>query len=462
MYAGVRDIDGVSYLFNKNGALVESEGWVDLPTISDTYKSWGYSNGSTFKKNEWFLSGGKWYYFDSNGETVVSDSLEINNKNYLFNEKGQLVYNEWVKIKDPYDYGWFDSWKLSDGNGITVKDSWKYIAGHWYYFSGDQMVTYPMNIGGKVYTFAESGKMNTGTGWVKTSNSNPEFKWNYIVNDVALSNQWKMINGKWYHFDEDGYLSNNYEYEYELGKSVDVGVTDKKELSVDPRYPTTIIVNLEPKIINGKKYVFDHNGAMASDGWIRVVAQDIDTWSYYKNGSFIKNEWLKSNGKWYYFDFFGQMLKGESDHGYSFNEDGSQRKIPGWYQTLNRYNTLNWTYMDSRLNPAEDIWKKINNKWYYFDYYGAMKTLDYVYNPNGDYYLVDANGVLAENKWVTLSNDYYDYWTYGDSNGIIATGWKKINGKEYYFKDYWGEMLVGNHIIDGSLYIFDETGALIK
>ena len=70
-------------------------------------------------------------------------------------------------------------------------------------------------------------------------------------------------------------------------------------------------------------------------------------------------------------------------------------------------------------------WKQIQGKWYYFDQDGN-RLHSTVYKG----YAFDQDGVMIENSWTKLDNQWY----YVDSSGRLAQNtWKKINASWYYF-----------------------------
>ena len=121
-------------------------------------------------------------------------------------------------------------------------------------------------------------------------------------------------------------------------------------------------------------------------------------------------------------------------------------------------------------------WKRINNKWYYFGklddetfgsfvmYFGGR------YIVNGYYYYFGADGDM-KTGWIKESEDYtyedgskdtFVYWFYADPNNDsrLAIGWKKINGKWYWFYEN-GEMFDNDtRTINGKLYAFNRDGSL--
>ena len=118
-------------------------------------------------------------------------------------------------------------------------------------------------------------------------------------------------------------------------------------------------------------------------------------------------------------------------------------KKEGWYQE-NRH----WRfYQDDK--PALN-WKQIQGKWYYFDQDGN-RLHSTVYKG----YAFDQDGVMIENSWTHLDNQWY----YADSSGRLAQNtWKKINGSWYYF-DQTGSML-SNTTVDG--YLLTKGGAIAE
>ena len=118
-------------------------------------------------------------------------------------------------------------------------------------------------------------------------------------------------------------------------------------------------------------------------------------------------------------------------------------KKEGWYQENHHWRF----YQDDK--PALN-WKQIQGKWYYFDQDGN-RLHSTVYKG----YAFDQDGVMTENSWTKLDNQWY----YADSSGRLALNtWKKINGSWYYF-DQTGSML-SNTAVDG--YLLTKSGAMAE
>ena len=125
------------------------------------------------------------------------------------------------------------------------------------------------------------------------------------------------------------------------------------------------------------------------------------------------------------------------------NVQEDKPKKEGWYQENHHWRF----YQDDK--PALN-WKQIQGKWYYFDQDGN-RLHSTIYKG----YAFDQDGVMIENSWTKLDNQWY----YANSSGrLIQNTWKKINGSWYYF-DQTGSML-SNTSVDG--YLLTKSGAMAE
>lgn len=74
---------------------------------------------------------------------------------------------------------------------------------------------------------------------------------------------------------------------------------------------------------------------------------------------------------------------------------------------------------------------------------------------------------LLTNGWYNLGWDGQDKWYHFDANGVMGLGWYQEGGKTYYlettpYDNWYGKAVTGQQIIDGKVYNFDESGALIS
>jgi fructan beta-fructosidase len=118
------------------------------------------------------------------------------------------------------------------------------------------------------------------------------------------------------------------------------------------------------------------------------------------------NTWIKTNGKWYYFNSSGVMAT-------------------GWVKVNSK-----WYYMNSS-GILQTGWKKLSNKWYY----------------------LNSSGVMAIG-WTKVS----EKWYYMDSSGVMQTGWKKLSGKWYYFESNGRMVENASRKIGKKVYKFNKSG----
>lgn len=195
-------------------------------------------------------------------------------------------------------------------------------------------------------------------------------------------------------------------------------------------------------------------------GWKQATVEEYwgDDESYTYSGWFygeakgkLAQGWKEIGGKWYY--LYPVMCTGsyydyEKGIVYLMDKSGA------------------WTGVSSNGKG----WIKQNNKWYYIVDEGDWKW----FYTNGNERIDDKNyffkdGVMQDNGWVsqtdTWQGETYVSWVYANPNGDLATGWKKIDGKWYYFSD-WGWMYQGSgeglFYIDDKLYAFDKSGAMLE
>ena len=102
-------------------------------------------------KGSWMLDNTGWWYKHTDGTYTKGEWEKIDNKWYLFDSRGYMLYG----------------WQYSS-------------ADNWYYLGN-----------------ASDGSMKTG--WVLTDN-----KWYYMNSDGAMQIGWQKINNEWYYFDNSG------------------------------------------------------------------------------------------------------------------------------------------------------------------------------------------------------------------------------------------------------------------
>lgn len=144
-------------------------------------------------------------------------------------------------------------------------------------------------------------------------------------------------------------------------------------------------------------------------GWVESNGQ----WQYQDDSGYaVTDEWKKgADGQWRYLDGSGYMaVDSWVDDEYYVDQNGIM--VTGnWLQVNDPYSDqeVSWYYFNTNGKKTRDGWKKIGNKWYYFDEDGLMKT-----------------GWVDENQYYTMDN------------GEMVTGWQQLlppEGADYTDED---------------------------
>ena len=176
-----------------------------------------------------------------------------------------------------------------------------------------------------------------------------------------------------------------------------------------------------------------------------------------------KEGWYQENHHWRFYQDDKPALNWKQIQGkwYYFDQDGNRlhSTIYKGYafdqdgvMIENSWTKLDnqWYYADSSGRLAQNTWKKINGSWYYFDQTGSMLS-----NTSVDGYLLTKSGAMAEKGWTKLDQIWYYV---APSGKILQDKWEKINGSWYYF-DKDGEMLSATTFKG---YLFNQSGAMAE
>ena len=131
---------------------------------------------------------------------------------------------------------------------------------------------------------------------------------------------------------------------------------------------------------------------------------------YYVDGEIVKNDWIEEWGSYYYAGPDGILYENEI--------------------------------------------REIDGVWYGFSYGGTLYT-DCVFQINDDYYCAKENGALYKNEWAKpaiCNSNTNDSWFYAGPDGKLLKGMQDINGKRYYFGDYFCAMYE-----DVAFQLYDEV-----
>ena len=214
--------------------------------------------------------------------------------------------------------------------------------------------------------------------------------------------------------------------------------------------------------IDGEWYYFDAAGYMKT-GWLNLS----DTWYYFDNSGAMVTDWQMIGGAWYYFDLYDGWMYTDSEYKidgalYLFGANGAWKGTPGWNKQRNI-----WYYMNG-AGQLTTGWKMIGGEWYWFDSDGWMAD-DGFYKIDGKDYLFNKDGVLQDNQGWNWAKDAWYYLTLDADGAIIniATEWKQVGSKWYYFEpneddDSYGQMYYGGVHWSGDVkYFLANDGAMV-
>ena len=315
------DLDGIYYLtqsyittrwttINNNKIYLYGQpmSYNSLDTTYNLFRVQPYKSNNT-KNPNWYV-----FYLNNTSDhliTYIDNKLQIKD----FDLVGTLTYKTGLQTIDGKKY-------IFDSNGILL-EGWINYNGNKYYSKSQtnsgysSLVTGEQEIDGKKYKFDVNGKLISEvkpetpvkpikSGWTKTSKG-----YTYLFSNGKYAKS-EYVNGYW--LNSKGYWT----YKY--------------------------------------KATWKHN----SNGW----------WYSDSTGWYAKNQWLKIDQKWYYFNKFGYMTTG---------------------------------------------WQKINKKWYYFNKSGIMQT-GWLKLSNKWYYFDTTNGYMLSNTSKKIGNKTYKF----NKNGICT------------------------------------------
>ncbi|MCP1101374.1 glucan-binding repeat-containing protein [Aequitasia blattaphilus] len=501
---------GKNWMFQfKNGSYAKNQ-WLYV------VNGWYYFNGSGYMLTGWQTIGSDRYHFDSSG-MMSSKWKFIDNKWYYFDkDSGKLLKNNWLWDTD------YNKWLYLDGNGVMVK-GWKKIGSYSYYFNDSgYMLSGKVTIGGKEYNIPSHGGLKSG--WVQDSTGTWYYysekdllaaKGFQTINKVVyyfdsngkMAVGWKLISQKWYYFNGSGAMQKNWLLQgrtwYQLGSDGKMKTgwytegTTKYYLDSNSGGMIT-----GWKFIDKNWYYFAPWGGMAKNSWVfDGVWYAVD-----KDGK-MRTGWFQEGSTYYYLNSSGRMLTGTqtiSGKTYVFNSSGALTSgtpetgmkpsedsnnengwvLDGktWYYYTNGKKATGWKWIGTDwfyFNGSGKMltgWIWVGDKWYYMESSGRMKTgWQFI---SGEWYNLDGNGAMRIG-WYKEGNAWYylhgsgvmqrGWYTEGSkkyyldsSSGVMATTWKKISGKWYYFDlDLGGAMKTGWRKIGSTWYYMNNNGVMV-
>ena len=238
-------------------------------------------------------------------------------------------------------------------------------------------------------------------------------------------------------------------------------------------------VNKAPKTnqwvrIDGKWYYYDESGQILKNDW----AKDSKGWCWLgSDGKQAENKWIRSNGAWYYIDGNGHRIENgwaKDSGGWCWlGSDGKQvenkwiRSSGAWYYIDGNGHRIEngwakdsggWCWLGSDGKQVENKWIRTGGAWYYIDGNGHRVENGWAKDSKGWCWL-GSDGKQVENKWIRSSGAWY----YIDGNGHrIENGWAK-DSKGWCWLGLDGKQVENKWIrTGGAWYYIDGNGHRVE
>ena len=385
-------------------------------------------------------------YFEYGGKQVKGD---FDYKNQFHDkDSGNLVTNRFVTVKDKTYFIGADSKAIK---GATVIDNIEYF--------------FDEKTGAQVKgNFASNKKYYNSTTGALVTNSYVQVDndWYYVDAQGKRLEGPQTVDGIQVFFNDSGkqakgvFGNDGYYYDKNSGAKVDLGTNRYVQVNDNWYY-----VNAEGKILKGDQIIDgvqvnfnSYNGIQTKGEFVdsngRVISEEnYNTYEapskfYDKNsGALVKGQYFSHDGKWYYADAQGNILKGsQTIDGVDvyFDDDGVQAKDA----------VLNGYYYDKDSGAGKELphdqFIKIGNDLYYLSSNGRTGNITI----DGKDYYIEQNGRVLRGSFNIYQNPPY----YDDETGeaVEKTGFVKSRGSWFYLEN--GKKVAGFKKIDGKLYYF--------
>ena len=393
-------------------------------------------------------------YFEYGGKQVKGD---FDYKNQFHDkDSGNLVTNRFVTVKDKNYFIGADSKAIK---GATVIDNIEYF--------------FDEKTGAQVKgNFASNKKYYNSTTGALVTNSYVQVDndWYYVDTQGKRLEGPQTVDGIQVFFNDSGkqakgvFGNDGYYYDKDSGAKVDLGTNRYVQVNDNWYY-----VNAEGKILKGEQTIdgiqvnFDSYSGIQTKGEFvdskgRVISKEnYNTYErpskfYDKNsGALVKGQYFNHNGNWYYADAQGNILKGpqtiDGVHVY-FDSYGVQAKdaiAEGYYYDKDS---------GARHEAPRKQFIKAGGKLYYLDDDNKISS-GYKKIDGKDYFITGYGEVLRGEFGPYGYEPYYDSET---GAAVRQRGFVK-SGRNWYYLDDEGNKVLGLAKIDGNLYYFSNPVA---
>ena len=466
---GSKTIDGKQVYFEFNGK-----------QVFDNFGDDGYFYGQDGNRvdlgtNRYVQIKGNWYYIGNDGKILTGEQT-IDGAHVYFGYNGIQVKGDFDYNKQFHDK---DSGNLVTNRFVTVKDKTYFIGADSKAIKGATVIDnveyfFDKESGAQVKgNFASNDKYYDGITGALVTNSYVQVgkNWYYVGNDGKPLKGSQTINNVPVYFDPYGgrqakgiFGNDGYFYDKDSGAKVDLGTNRYVQVNDNWYY-----VNAEGKILKGEQTIdgvqvnFDsYSGIQTKGGFVdsngRVISKEnYNTYErpskfYDKNsGALVKGQYFNHNGNWYYADAEGNILEGEQTidgvHVY-FDSYGVQAKdaiAEGYYYDKDS---------GARHEAPRKQFIKAGGKLYYLDDDNKISS-GYKKIDGKDYFITGYGEVLRGEFGPYGYEPYYDSET---GAAVRQRGFVK-SGRNWYYLDDEGNKVLGLAKIDGNLYYFSNPVA---
>lgn len=162
---------------------------------------WYHFDGNGIMQTGWLNIGGTWYYLNPSSGAMQTGWLDLNGTKYYLKSDGAMA-TAWVKIGNTWYY-------MNPSSGL-MQTGWLKLRSTWYYLKSDGTMAADTWIG-DYYVNADGawvpGKEKPVDKWINTSG-----RWWYRHADGSYTkSNWEYIDGQWYYFDKDGWMTIGYQ-----------------------------------------------------------------------------------------------------------------------------------------------------------------------------------------------------------------------------------------------------------
>lgn len=424
-----------------------------IPTAFAADCGWTEEQGSMVYYDEdgdrmtdsWKKEGDSWYYLNEDGHVSLNQKID----DYYVGNDGKMVKNAWIELANEDDMDSPEApasfWYYFDENGKSVTSNWLKQKDKWYYFNeSGHMTTGKVTIDGATYYMGDENDGTMKTGWIKLEEnaSNPDATegWYYFnTNGKMVETQYdKKIDGHYYTFIDGKMQTGWVEMPKETEGTALAAATDSNAAEISVADYQYYGAAGDGKRANGWHTIEGINGLHDSE----------ETYTFYfKNGkayhsSAKGNELFTVNGKKYAFDHTGAMQTGrqivnignEEIANFYFGDDGVMKTGKQNIYNDETGETETWFFHSEGERRGQGFHGIRDNTLYV---YGKRQeaTSDQKYAPavlNETTYLVNTSGAVQKASASSSSSvkpelgrgfkDYKDangkIWVV-DTNGII-------------------------------------------